>query len=115
MSIVAKRIRSRREELGLSQEELAKRLGYKSKTTINKIELGHNDITQSKLVLFAKALSTTPGYLMGWEEPSPMDAALVADVVSDPMLMEALKKLIELTPEQKMKVYDYIDFQLSRK
>lgn len=63
-----KRIKSRREELGLSQEELAKALGYKSRSTINKIELGINDITQSKIEAFAKALRTTPAYLMGWEE-----------------------------------------------
>lgn len=65
-----KRIKKRREELGLSQEELAKRLGYKSRSTINKIELGINDVTQSKIVAMAKALETTPAYLMGWEDCS---------------------------------------------
>ena len=35
---VYKRIRQRREELGLSQDELAKKLGYKSRSSINKIE-----------------------------------------------------------------------------
>ena len=35
-----KRIRSRREELGISQDELAKRIGYKSRSSINKIEMG---------------------------------------------------------------------------
>ena len=32
------RIKERRESLGMSQEELAKKLGYKSRSTINKIE-----------------------------------------------------------------------------
>ena len=32
-----KRIKARREELGMSQEELATKLGYKSRSTINKI------------------------------------------------------------------------------
>ena len=54
-----KRIKARREELGMSQEELATKLGYKSRSTINKIEMGKNDITQSK---------TTPSYLMGLDE-----------------------------------------------
>lgn len=62
------RIRIRREELGISQEELAKRMGYKSRSSINKIELGINDISQSKIYELAKALQTTPAYLMGWEE-----------------------------------------------
>lgn len=69
---IYKRIRARREELGISQEELAKRLGYKSRSSINKIEKGENDIPQSKIVAFAEALRTTPERLMGWEQsPAP--------------------------------------------
>lgn len=64
------RIRARREELGMSQGELAKRLGYKSRSTIAKIESGENDIPQSKIEAFAEALSVTAAYLMGWEENS---------------------------------------------
>ena len=67
---IYKRIRARREELGISQEELAKRLGYKSRSSINKIEKGENDIPQSKIVAFAQALQTTPERLMGWEQPT---------------------------------------------
>lgn len=61
-----RRIRIRREELGISQEELAKKVGYKSRSSINKIEMGKNDITQSKIMEIADALATTPEYLMGW-------------------------------------------------
>jgi transcriptional regulator with XRE-family HTH domain len=59
------RIKSRREELKMSQDELAQKLGYKSRSTIAKIEKGENDITQSKIKAFAEALDTTAGYLMG--------------------------------------------------
>ena len=58
----------RRKSLGLTQEELAKKMGYKSKSTINKIELGINDIPQSKIAKFAEVLDTTPTQLMGWDE-----------------------------------------------
>lgn len=61
------RIKARREELGMSQEELANKLGYRSRSTINKIEMGKNDITQTKIKAFADALQTTPGYLMGYD------------------------------------------------
>lgn len=64
-------IRKRREELGLSQQELADLLGYKSRSTIAKIELGENDIPQSKIISFAKALKTTPQALMGWQNNMP--------------------------------------------
>ena len=68
MPEIGKRIRSRREQLGMTQEELASRLGYKSKTTIAKIENGTNDIVQSKVTESAKVLDTTPAYLMGWTQ-----------------------------------------------
>lgn len=67
MSIGTK-IKLRREELGLSQDELAVKMGYKSRSSINKIENGTNDIPQSKVVAFANALNTTVAYLMDWQE-----------------------------------------------
>ena len=48
----------------MTQEVLAKKLGYRSRSTINKIELGINDIGQSKIIAFAKALDTTTSYLL---------------------------------------------------
>lgn len=68
MSELSKRIKMRREELGLSQDELAKKLGYKSRSTIAKIESGDNDIPQAKIKAFSDALATTPAELMGWEQ-----------------------------------------------
>ena len=70
MTSIGDKIRARRLELHMTQEELAEKLGYKSKSTINKIELGVNDIVQSKVVEFARALDTTTSYLMSWDEPS---------------------------------------------
>lgn len=69
MSTIGSRIRKRREELGLSQDELGKRLGYKSRSSINKIELDQRNLTQSKIKAIADALETTPTYIMGWNEP----------------------------------------------
>lgn len=61
-------IKIRRQALKLSQEELAKKLGYKSTSTIAKIEAGKIDLPQSKIKAFADALETTPSALMGWSE-----------------------------------------------
>lgn len=61
------RIKARREALNITQEELAKRLGYKSRSSINKIELDERNMKQSQIAELAKALDTTPAYLMGWE------------------------------------------------
>ena len=67
MSVLSVRIRQRREELGLSQEELASRMGYRSKSSITKIEKGVNDIPQNKLEDFAAALETSTAWLLGLE------------------------------------------------
>lgn len=67
MTDIGKRIKEKRESLGMTQEELAAKLGYKNKSSIAKIETGTNDIVQSKVVEFANILDTTVAYLMGWE------------------------------------------------
>ena len=76
------RIKARREELGMSQNELAKRLGYKDRSTIAKIEAGVNDITQTKIEAFAKALNTTASDLMGWEESQLASPDISSDIVT---------------------------------
>ena len=64
------RVKHRREELGMTQAELAQKLGYKSRASVNKIELGKRNMKQTQIAILAKALETTPGYLMGWSEKS---------------------------------------------
>ena len=69
---LSSRIRQRREQLGLSQEELAARMGYRSKSSITKLEKGINDLPRAKLEELAAALNTTPAWLMGLMDlPSP--------------------------------------------
>ena len=69
---LSSRIRQRREQLGLSQEELAARMGYRSKSSITKLEKGINDLPRAKLEELAAALNTTPAWLMGLVDlPSP--------------------------------------------
>ena len=48
-------IRSRREELGLTQEELAKKLGYKSRSSVNKVETSR-ELSNKKVRRYAEAL-----------------------------------------------------------
>lgn len=64
-------IKKAREARGMSQDELARLVGFKSRSSINKIELGVNDITQSKLLAIANALHTTPASLMGDDKQVP--------------------------------------------
>ena len=61
------RVKKLRIALGWSQDELSKRMGYKSRSSINKIESGR-PVTQKIIVRLAEVLYTTPSYLMGWED-----------------------------------------------
>lgn len=67
MTTYGEQIKQRRLELGISQEELAKRVGYTDRSTIAKIETGVNDITVNKFVEIAHALSISPIELLGLE------------------------------------------------
>lgn len=63
---VGDRIRTRRLELNMSQDELAQRVGYTSRSSINKIEIERQGIPTQKIKDFASALSVSPEYIMGW-------------------------------------------------
>lgn len=72
---VGEKIREARLKKGYSQAELAELLGYKSRSSINKIEVEGRDIPRSSIVRFAEVLDVTPAYLMGWEdEPNPTES-----------------------------------------
>lgn len=62
-----KNIKRRRQQLKMTQTDLALKMGYADKSMIAKIEKGNVDLPQSKILAFANALETTPGELMGWD------------------------------------------------
>lgn len=63
---IGERIKARRIELNLTQDELAKKAGYKSRSSINKLESSRT-LPSTKIEKMAEALDTTPAYLMGWD------------------------------------------------
>ena len=62
------RIRNRRKQLHMTQDELCKKVSYQDRATISKIETGHIDIPQSAIVELANALKVSPLYILGVEE-----------------------------------------------
>ncbi len=80
MSTLASRISSRRKELDMTQEELAKKLGYKTKSTICRIESGDNDIPLNRVDAFADALQVSRAYIMGWEGEDSNIVPLHSDI-----------------------------------
>lgn len=67
-SDIGERIRELRLKNSLTMDELAKRVGYNSRASVSRMEHGETDLPLSKVNEFAKALNTTPAYLMGWTE-----------------------------------------------
>lgn len=100
--MIGDNIRKRREELNLSQEELALKLGYKSRSSINKIEKNLTDIPQSKISEFANALETSITYLMGWTEREEKISEMVEKLI--------IKQNINIdTPEGKAEVMEIFE------
>lgn len=93
MLTVGERIKNRRIELGLSQEELAKRAKYAGKPAISKFENAGNDITMKQVYRLATALETTPAYLMGWE--SSVAPEKKPEPAEEPNI-ELMRKALEL-------------------
>lgn len=95
---VADRIRDKRNELGISQSELARRIGTKDRSTISQIENSGDNITMKNIIRIAEALNVTPHYLMGWddekkESPNSNDESIKT-------MVEWGKKFSDYSPEQ---------------
>lgn len=52
----------------MTQDDLAKKAGYTSRSTIAKLESGDRNLSQPQIKALADALKTTPSYIMGWED-----------------------------------------------
>lgn len=114
---IGERIAARRIELGMSQEELAKKLGYKSRSSVNKIEMGDNQLPQKKIVALAYALDTTPDYIMGWQKIESMEYGLRCEFRHKEdceIANDILNTINQLTREEAQAVLDFAKFQLAQ-
>lgn len=95
---IADRIRNIRNELQLSQTELAERANYCDKTRISKIENSGNDISMKQVKRIASALGVPMERLMGWSVPedTPQAQEIRNSYLTDTFkLSEDEKQLIE--------------------
>ena len=99
MAHIGEKIKQRRVELGLSQRELAEKVGYSHHSTLTRIEAGTVDIPQSKIRQFASALNVDISYLMDTDNFRP-------DIV------RATELLQTASPEQVAIIEEYMRFVL---
>lgn len=89
---MAQRIKALRQEKGLTLEQVADIVGV-GKSTVRKWETGMiANMRRDKIADLAKALGTTPAYLMGWKE----DDTKKENSPSEPQLTEGEKVLLDL-------------------
>lgn len=102
---IGERIKQRRMELGLSQRELARRMGYSDNSTLARIEQGKVDVYQNKIVQFSEVLGVSIAYLMGWqEEDDEQKNDTITDVIlkmrTDQEFMSVVETLYKLDKEK---------------
>ena len=101
MMNIGDRILARRQELGLSVEEVAKALG-KNRATVYRYE--SHDIEKMPLSVLeplSKILQTTPAYLMGWNEKEGLTIHKDDKPVTAPLVNQIIEKLNGLSPALK--------------
>lgn len=106
---IGAKIKMLRMQQGLSQQQLADKLHYKSRSTINKVELGINEIHPTKIYAFARALNTSPEYLMGTNKDPILydnkidimleDGSFMKFTFNDTKIKKAINFLIKLEKE----------------
>lgn len=114
MVTIGKRIKHRRKELGLTQTELAHRLGNKSKVSVCTVENDKEDLTTDRIRKYAKALECTPAYLMGWTD-SPTSLLRELDVDLDDIPPLPYKQFELLTDEEQIILECYRELEESQK
>jgi transcriptional regulator with XRE-family HTH domain len=113
---IYQRIKNLRESKGMSQQELAEKVGFKTASAVNKIELGLRDINQSKIKAFAEALGTTSCYLLDGKETSKdfvssfalteREKALVIAYREHPDMQKSVDRLLGIEPEEKLYIIE---------
>lgn len=108
---IGENIKRRRQELDMTLEDVARRVGV-SRQTMSRYETGViGNIPGEKIEALAGVLNTTPAFLMGWEtaseaEPSPAVLPFPEEGISG--------KYYRLNDQGQLMAMDYVDFLLTR-
>ena len=99
-------LRKLRLEKGMSQEELAKKLGYKGRSAINKIETGVNDMPRDMVVRCAEVLGVSPldlffyEYLPDTDVHIPTQKDLLIDALDITIKNESVRNAVHAILEE---------------
>jgi transcriptional regulator with XRE-family HTH domain len=107
---IGQRIQKAREEAGLSQEELASRLGY-TQAALSNYELGKRRLYLANIEQIAKELNKPLSYFID-------DSAIVSnsnqEIPQDETIPEIIKLLAMLSPDERKYILEYIQWRKGR-
>ena len=109
---MAKKIKDLRVSQKLTLEQVANQVGV-GKSTVRKWETGMiANMRRDKIAALAKALHTTPAYLMGWTDEQAQETPVSQE--AHERTMYALDLLSKLSPEKKEEALRYLDYLASQ-
>ncbi len=100
--LIGSRIKEAREQAGLSQADLARRLGYESATAVSLIESGERKVKAEDLKVVSEVTHRDINYLMGGREGKSVDVKV------------ALRADKELTEKDKDTILHFIELAKKR-
>ena len=98
------RIRELRISHNMSQDDLARAMGYKDRSMITKIESGKVDISRTKIMEFARILNTTPAYLMGWADELEENIGATAQTSESRIISAGIDRMPKERREQAIRI-----------
>ena len=106
------RIKERRLELEMSYQDLSDATGI-SKSTLQRYETGYiKKVPINQIEILAKALHTTPSYLMGWEEPASCNSSSAPALSLTQQEEKLIKNYRQLDADGKDRIDRQIAFEL---
>jgi transcriptional regulator with XRE-family HTH domain len=105
---VGKRVRHRRWMVGMTQQQLAEKVGIKFQQ-IQKYETGMNRVSASRLWDIAEALSVPVAFFfegLGSAEAEAVDAAVPGDILADKEALELVRSYYAIPEAQRRRLFD---------
>lgn len=95
------KVKKYRTAKGMSQDELAQKAGYTSRSSISKIEHGKADVPRSQIIMIANALGIDPIALTIEVKPTEEDIALAKQIARlDSYRRALIESILNTEPKQ---------------
>ncbi len=110
---IGQKLQKAREEAGMSQEELARRIGC-SQAALSYYELGKRRLYVADLEKISNILNRPLTYFLENKEEFEPDQGDLRAIFKEAYMKEILLKVRELKVSQRKSVLEYIDWQRSK-